>query len=35
MTIEEIFSEISKHMIEGIMIHAQMADYYNFLGLKG
>ena len=35
MTVEEIFSEISKHMIEGIMIHAQMADYYNFLGLKG
>lgn len=35
MTVEEIFSEISKHMIEGVMIHAQMADYYNFLGLKG
>lgn len=35
MTVEEIFSQISKHMIEGVMIHAQMADYYNFLGLKG
>ena len=35
MTVEEIFSQISKHMIEGVMIHAQMADYYSFLGLKG
>lgn len=35
MTVEEIFSQVSKHMIEGIMIHSQMADYYNFLGLKG
>lgn len=35
MTIEEIFSEIGKHMIEGIMTHSQLADYYNFLGLKG
>ena len=35
MTVEQIFSEISKHMIEGVMIHSQLADYYNFLGLKG
>lgn len=35
MTIEEVFSQVSKHMIEGIMTHAQLADYYNFLGLKG
>ena len=35
MTVEEIFSQIGKHMIEGIMTHSQMADYYNFLGLKG
>ena len=35
MTAEEVFSQVSKHMIEGIMIHSQMADYYNFLGLKG
>lgn len=35
MTVEEVFSQVSKHMIEGVMIHSQMADYYNFLGLKG
>ena len=35
MTAEEIFSHISKHMIDGVMIHSQLADYYNFIGLKG
>lgn len=35
MTAEEIFSLISAHMVEGLMFHAQMADYYCFLGLKG
>lgn len=35
MTIDEIFSEIISHMIEGLMVHSQMADYYGFLGLKG
>lgn len=35
MTIEEIFSELAQHMIEGLMIHAQMSDYYGFLGLDG
>lgn len=35
MTIEEVFSQMSDHMIQGIMFHAQMSDYYNFLGLKG
>lgn len=35
MTIEEIFSQIGQHMIEGLMIHSQMADYYAFLGFKG
>ena len=35
MTIEEIFSQLSAHMVEGVMIHAQLSDYYNFLGLKG
>ena len=35
MTVEEIFSKISKHMIDGIMTHSQLADYYNFIGLKG
>ena len=35
MTVEEVFSRVGKHMIEGVMIHSQLADYYNFLGLKG
>ncbi len=35
MTVEDIFNQLAQHMIEGLMIHSQMADYYNFLGLKG
>ena len=35
MTIEEIFSQMAAHMIEGLMVHSQMSDYFGFLGLKG
>ena len=35
MTIEEIFAHLNTHMIEGLMTHAQLSDYYDFLGLKG
>jgi hypothetical protein len=35
MTIEEIYTELSKHILKGIMIHEQLANYYDFLGLKG
>lgn len=35
MTYEEVFSNISAHMVKGIMLHAQMSDYFDFLGLKG
>lgn len=35
MTIEEIFSHITQQMIEGLMTHSQLADYFGFLGLKG
>ena len=35
MTVEEIFSQLVAHAIEGLMVHAQMAEYYDFLGLKG
>lgn len=35
MTIAEIFGNISAHMVEGMMFHEQMADYYDFLGLDG
>lgn len=35
MTVEEIFSELSAHMIKGLMVHDQMTKYYCFLNLKG
>jgi hypothetical protein len=35
MTATEIFSKINQHMIEGLMVHSQISDYYNFLGLHG
>ena len=35
MTVSEIFTELSSHMIKGMMIHDQMANYYKFLGLSG
>ena len=35
MTVEEVFSKVSAHMIKGLMIHEQMANYYAFLGLNG
>lgn len=35
MTVEEIFKELSSHMIKGVMIHEQMSDYYDFLNLHG
>lgn len=35
MTIEDIFNKLSSHMIKGVMIHEQMADYYDFLNLHG
>lgn len=35
MTIEEIFSGIAEHMVKGLMVHEQLANYYDFLGLQG
>lgn len=35
MTIEEIFSKLSAHMVKGLMIHDKIAQAYNFLNLKG
>lgn len=35
MTVAEIFAEINTHMIEGIMLHDQFAEYYDFLNLHG
>ena len=35
MTIAEIFKKISTHQIEGLMLHDQLADYFDFLNLHG
>ena len=35
MTVEEIFSKLSAHIIKGMMAHDQLASYYQFLGLDG
>ena len=35
MTIEEIGGLIAQKMLQGTMIHQQLINYYNFLGLKG
>lgn len=34
-SIESIFSEINARMIAALMFHDQMADYFDFLGMKG
>ena len=33
-SVEDIFANLSAHMIEGLMIHDQMASYYKFLNLR-
>lgn len=35
MTIDEIFSALGEHMIEGLMVHSQLSDYFGFIGLDG
>ena len=35
MTLKEIYNEINEHMINGLMLHDQLANYYDFLGLEG
>lgn len=35
MQVNEIFSNISSHFIQGLMIHSQLISFYNFLGLCG
>lgn len=35
MELKEIYSTLSAHMIQGMMAHDQLANYYDFLGLKG
>lgn len=33
MPVIDVFAKVSDHLIDGMMMHEQMADYYNFLGL--
>ena len=35
MTTIEILSKISEHQIAVLMLHEQLADYYDFLGMRG
>lgn len=35
MSASDIFSNLSQHMVQGIMFHEDMVDYYNFLNLPG
>lgn len=35
MSIDEIFSKMSEHMIKGMMVHEQLMNSYLYLGLKG
>ena len=35
MAASEVFNNISKHQVEGVMLHNELADYYDFLGLMG
>lgn len=35
MPVIDVFTKVSDHLIDGMMMHEQMADYYNFLGLEG
>ena len=35
MTVEDIYTHVSSHMVKGLMIHSQLADYYYFLNLEG
>lgn len=35
MTVDEIFESISRRMLDGIMLHSDMVDYYRFVSLDG
>ena len=35
MSPEEIFGQLIAHMLEGMMTHEQLANYFDFLALKG
>ena len=35
MTVEEIFTKMASHMLDGVMIHEQLVHYHNFIHLPG
>lgn len=35
MSVENVFAEISEHMLKGLMFHEEMANYFAFLCLEG
>ena len=35
MTVQEIFESLSRRMLDGIMLHSDMVDYYSFISLNG
>ena len=35
MDVSEIYAKLSAHMIQGIMAHEKLANYYDFLNLRG
>lgn len=35
MTVEDVFKKLDAHIIKGIMLHEQLADYFDFLNLHG
>lgn len=35
MSVEDIFVELSEHMLKGLMFHEEMANYFAFLCLEG
>lgn len=35
MELLEIYTELANHMLKGVMMHEELANYYDFLSLKG
>ena len=35
MPVIDVFAKVSDHLIDGMMMHGQTADHYDFLGLEG
>ena len=35
MTLEDVFAKLSSHLIEGLMFHDQLSNYFGFLSLCG